>query len=58
MAQLVGKQVVGPGVAAAVPAPDGQWWHYLNGFAPGDMPDGPDGKDKVRIDGPSDCGYE
>ena len=41
---FVGKQVVGPGVAAALPAPDGQWWLYLNGFAPSDMPEGLDGK--------------
>ncbi len=41
---FTGGSVIGPGVAAAVQGPGGAWWLYLNGFAPGDMPRGPNGQ--------------
>jgi hypothetical protein len=39
-----GRQVIGPGVAAAVQESSGPWWLYFNGFSPKDMPVGPNGK--------------
>ncbi|WP_157134763.1 hypothetical protein [Sphingomonas sp. PAMC 26605] len=41
---FTGVQVIGPGVAAAVHGPDGAWLLYFNGFAPGDMPLGQNGR--------------
>ena len=42
---FIGSAVTGPGVAAAVRGPEGAWWLFLNGFAPGDLPD--EGNSKV-----------
>lgn len=44
---FTGSAVIGPGVAAAVQGPEGGWWMFFNGFAPGDMPASPSG----RVDG-------
>jgi hypothetical protein len=44
---FVGGAVTGPGVAAAVQGPLGAWWLVFNGFLPGGLPAGSDG----RIDG-------
>ncbi len=41
---FTGTQVIGPGVAAAVQGPEGTWWMFFNGFAPGDMPADPSGR--------------